>query len=134
MAAPSPSAVGACLSVDDSPRRIWLRITPLLPRAPISEPWLMASHVGVEVALGRVVHLGDDGVERARHVGAGVAVGHRVDVEAVEAAGVGAHRVAERRDDVAQGTRIEPFQGGHEPTSYDGRAASLARPCSLAGW
>ena len=32
-------------SVDTRPRRIWLRITPLLPRAPISEPWLMASQV-----------------------------------------------------------------------------------------
>ena len=29
-----------------SPRRIWDRITPELPRAPISEPWLIASQVG----------------------------------------------------------------------------------------
>ncbi len=33
---------------------------------------------------GRAVHLGDDGIERAGHVGAGVAVGHRVDVQPVE--------------------------------------------------
>ena len=26
------------------PRRIWDRITPELPRAPISEPWLIALH------------------------------------------------------------------------------------------
>ena len=70
-------------SVDVRPRRIWLRITPLLPRAPISEPWLIASHVGVELG-GRRLHLGDHGVERAGHVGAGVAVGHRVHVEPVD--------------------------------------------------
>ena len=28
-----------------SPRKIWLRITPLFPRAPINDPWLIASHV-----------------------------------------------------------------------------------------
>ena len=33
-------------SVEAMPRMICDRITPLLPRAPISEPWLMASHVG----------------------------------------------------------------------------------------
>ncbi len=28
-----------------TPRRIWDRITPELPRAPMSDPWLMALHV-----------------------------------------------------------------------------------------
>ena len=28
-----------------SPRITWLKITPLFPRAPISDPWAMASHV-----------------------------------------------------------------------------------------
>ncbi len=46
-----------------SPLRICERITPELPRAPISDPWLMASHTarharrsairGAAVALGR---------------------------------------------------------------------------------
>ncbi len=36
----------AVRNVVTSPRKIWLKITPLLPRAPISDPWLMASHVG----------------------------------------------------------------------------------------
>jgi len=41
--APVPSV--ASLSVLVSPRRIWLRMTPLLPRAPMRLPWLMASQV-----------------------------------------------------------------------------------------
>ena len=35
----------ASLMVPTNPRRIWLRMTPELPRAPISEPWLIALHV-----------------------------------------------------------------------------------------
>ena len=46
---PSTSAVALAASTA-RPRRIWQRITPLLPRAPISEPWLMASHVGASSA------------------------------------------------------------------------------------
>ena len=42
--APVPSR--APFSVPTSPRRIWLRMTPLLPRAPIRLPWLMALQVG----------------------------------------------------------------------------------------
>ncbi|CAB4683657.1 unannotated protein [freshwater metagenome] len=30
------------LIVLTSPRKIWLRMTPLFPRAPMSEPWLIA--------------------------------------------------------------------------------------------
>ena len=81
----------AALSVDASPRRICDRITPLLPRAPISEPWLMASHVPARSSRRRL-HLGDHRVERAGHVGAGVAVGHRVHVEPVDAPRGGARR------------------------------------------
>lgn len=41
---PVPSV--ASLRVPTRPRRIWLRMTPLLPRAPIRLPWLMALQVG----------------------------------------------------------------------------------------
>ena len=87
---PAGRLVVPLCSVDAMPRRICDRITPLLPRAPISDPWLMASHVASSPARAPV-HLGDDGVERAGHVGAGVAVGHRVDVEPVDGSGVGPH-------------------------------------------
>src|SRR4029079_7754506 len=36
----------APFNVPTRPRKIWLRMTPLLPRAPIKLPWLMALHVG----------------------------------------------------------------------------------------
>ena len=42
------------LEVEAMPRRIWERITPLLPRAPISEPWLIASHVGDQLVRRRL--------------------------------------------------------------------------------
>ena len=42
----APVASPASRSVPVRPRRIWLRMTPLLPRAPMSDPWLIASHVG----------------------------------------------------------------------------------------
>ena len=64
------------------------RITPLLPRAPISEPWLIASQVAADLGR-RLVHLGDHGVEGAGHVRAGVAVGHRIHVEPVDPRGMG---------------------------------------------
>ena len=64
--------------------------------------------------LGRhAFHLDHDGVERAGHVGAGVAVGHGIDVEAVEPRGVGPDGVAVRRDRVADGEHAQPLEGGH---------------------
>ena len=106
-------ATSACsLERGGNPRMIWLRITPLLPRAPISEPWLMASHVAVEIVGGRRLHLGHDRVECAGHVRAGVAVGNRVHVETVESAGVRPHRVTEGADGVAKGGGVQPFECG----------------------
>ena len=74
------------------PRRIWERITPELPRAPMSEPWLIALHTGGQVAVGAVELLAHRR-QGERHVRAGVAVGHGVDVEPVDARLVGVERV-----------------------------------------
>ena len=74
---------------------------------------------GVEVVLGRAVHLLDDGVERAGHVGAGVAVGDRVHVEPVEPVGVGSDRVAVRAHAVAQCRSRHPVQCLHDAPSYE---------------
>jgi hypothetical protein len=41
------------------PRRIWERITPLLPRAPMSAPWPMALHTAGQVVVD-AVELGRD--------------------------------------------------------------------------
>ena len=59
------------------------------------------------------VELGDHGIERSGHVGAGVAVGNRVDVEPIDALGVDLQGVAEGDDRAAQRFRAEPFQCGH---------------------
>ena len=40
----------ACSKVLVNPRRIWLRITPELPRAPMSEPWATARQVATSSA------------------------------------------------------------------------------------
>ena len=83
-----------------SPRRICERITPELPRAPMSEPRLIAwqtSAIDSAVRQRRAHRL-----ERERHVGAGVAVGDRVDVEPVQLLLVRAHGVAEAQERLAQ--------------------------------
>ena len=66
----------------------------------------------VELGIGEV-ELGDHGIERASHVGTGVAVWDRVDVEPIDALGMDFHRVAERDDRAAQCFGAEPFQRGH---------------------
>ena len=66
----------------------------------------------VEVEVGEV-ELGHHRVQRAGHVGAGIAIRHRVHVEAVDAVGVHLHRVAERDHRAAQRLWAEPFQCGH---------------------
>ena len=63
-----------------------------MPRAPMSEPWLMALHV--DGMSSHAVELGHHRLEGERHVRARVAVGHRVDVEPVDDVLVGAERVA----------------------------------------
>ena len=81
----------------------------------------------VQLGIGEV-ELGDHGVERASHVGAGVAVGHRVDVEPVDALGVDLHRVAERDDRAAQRLGAEPFQCGHADRLGASRACRWRQP------
>ena len=68
---------------------IWLRITPLLPRAPSSAPRLKAaSALPKSAPLGSSPAASPDRVARGGdgevHVGAGVAVGDGVDVEGVD--------------------------------------------------
>ena len=66
------------------PRTIWERMTPELPRAPMSEPLVTAAAtdgMSVDVAL---LELLDHGAHGERHVGARVAVRDRVDVEVVD--------------------------------------------------
>ncbi len=98
---PVPSA-----STPVRPRSSWHRITPEFPRAPMSEPWAMALHTATiaarrppgsatppTAAVRRDVEaleardageLGHHRLQGQRHVGARVAVGHRVDVQGVE--------------------------------------------------
>jgi hypothetical protein len=87
-------------------------MTPLLPRAPHEAA--VADRVArrLELQIGEI-ELGHHCVERAGHVGARVAVRHRVHVEAVDAVGVHLHGVAERDHRAAQRFRCEPLQCGH---------------------
>jgi hypothetical protein len=62
--------------------------------------------------------LGHDRLEGERHVGAGVAVGHRVDVEAVDVRLVGPQRVAVLAHRVAQGDGVESVEHGHDGREY----------------
>jgi len=74
---------------------------------------------------------GLEGVEGARHVGAGVAVGHRVDVEAVDVGGVGPHHVAEGGHRFAQRVDVEQLQRWHAARLKRG-CHQLARPVRAA--
>ena len=75
-------------------------ITPELPRAPISEPRLIAWHTSaIDSAVPSSAH---DRLERERHVRARVAVGDRVHVEPVQLFLVRAEGVAEAQHRLAQ--------------------------------
>ena len=83
------SSAGAVAMVVARAPSIWLRITPLLPRAPSSAPLRRAASPVEEVAVVPSVSSGlaqrvAGGGHGEVHVGAGVAVGHRVDVEGVD--------------------------------------------------
>ncbi|CAB4763391.1 unannotated protein [freshwater metagenome] len=54
---------------------------------------------GSEVVSGSF-HLANDGVQRASHVGPGIAIGHRVHVQAIDALLMGLHGITERGHDV----------------------------------
>ena len=76
---------GSWASTSIAPRMIWDRITPLLPRAPISAACEMAEHTS---RSGRSSGSLADGIDHAldgeRQVGTRVSVGHRVDVQIVD--------------------------------------------------
>ena len=98
-------------------------MTPELPRAPMSEPRLIAWHTSsIDSA---VAELGAHRLERERHVRAGVAVGHRVDVEPVQLLLVGAQR---RRGSAARAWRRSAaarlVSVGIGPDDYAGVLAS----------
>ena len=63
--------------------------------------------------LAPTVDLGDHRVERPAHVRAGVAVGHRVDVQGVDRGGMCHEGVAEGRDDLPQVGGVETVEGRH---------------------
>ncbi len=73
------------------------------------------------------LQLGNHRIERACHVGAGVAIGNRVDVEPVDPRGVSLHRIAERDDGVAQRIGAEVFQGRHGGQTTDARLVPSTR-------
>ena len=82
------SAVAPAMVVATAPS-IWLRITPLLPRAPSRAPRAQArpGRPGGRRRRRRLDGLAERVAGRGHgevHVGAGVAVGHRVDVEGVD--------------------------------------------------
>ena len=81
--ASAPSTPSASANaVGEAPQDL-RRITPELPRAPISEPWLIALQTSA-MSASAPPSSAHHRLERERHVRAGVAVGHRVDVEPVE--------------------------------------------------
>ena len=62
-------------------------MTPEFPRAPISDAWPIALQTAGEPEPGgTLVELGHHGLDREGHVGAGVAVGHRIDVQPIDVA------------------------------------------------
>ena len=96
------------------PRSSWDRITPELPRAPMSEPWPMAwQHLGQPGARLDALELADHGLEREHHVGPGVPVGHRKDVQAVDVLLVEPQGVPDSPPSPAPGRRAERRRGGH---------------------
>ena len=110
--APAPSG-GAALHPSASARRTWDRITPELPRAPISEPRLMAWHTA---AMSSAVDGGDrvaHRIERERHVRAGVAVGHRIHIEAIDPLFVRFQGVTKPFHDRDEVRRRQTGQGRH---------------------
>ena len=81
----------------------------------MSDPWAMAWHTsGIASADPELLH---DGLDRERHVRAGVAVGDRVDVEAVERLLVDPERIPEAGDDPADVGRAELVESRHAGAS-----------------
>ena len=99
------------LRPSDRPRSSWERMTPELPRAPISEPWAMARQVASRSGDVEAGELVGHRLEGEGHVGAGVAVGHRVDVEPVDQLLVGAEPVPVRGDHLARAPLLRARRG-----------------------
>ena len=91
-------------------------MTPELPRAPMSEPWLIALHTAA-MSSSAPSSSADDRLQGEGHVGAGVAVGHRVDVEPVDGLLVGREGVAVGLHHRSQVGGAQVIEGGHEGTS-----------------
>ena len=88
-------------------------MTPELPRAPMSDPWLMALQTA-SMSASPSAQPGHHRLERERHVGAGVAVRDRVDVEAVESFLVRLQRIAVGHDDGSEVGGVEALPRCHE--------------------
>ena len=78
----------------------------------MSEPWLIALQTAA-MSGWRGLDLGDHRLEGQAHVRAGVAVGHRVDVEPVDRLAVRRQGVSIRRDQLPQFVRVEEAVAGH---------------------
>ena len=89
-------------------------MTPELPRAPMSEPWPMARHTSDSADPdGHAVELGHHRLEREGHVRARVAIGHRIDIQAVDVHLVGPECVPIAAHHGAQLVCAQGRQGGH---------------------
>ena len=105
------SIIGSSVSPSTSatPRTIWEKMTPELPRAPISAP--RATSRASECRLAAVVwstRVGDR-AHRQRQVRAGVAVGNGIDVQVVDARAVRLERRERRVDELSTASR-SPFR------------------------
>ncbi len=68
-----------------APRMICDRITPLLPRAPMSAACEMAAHNSCsDRSSGTLASVSSIAPHGQREIGAGVAIGYRVDVQVVD--------------------------------------------------
>ena len=108
------------------PRKIWLVMTPELPRAPISAPKLIAAAIRSAGWPGRALGLLERRPDRREHVRAGVAVGDRVDVEAVDLVDVRLE-VGDGRAEGVEEPGAVAGAAGHQATSVPLSARSRGR-------
>ena len=117
-------------------------MTPELPRAPISAPKLIAAAIALDRDVRDGLRLVERGLHGRVHVRAGVAVGNRVDVEAVDLVDVGLE-VGDGRPERVEQAGAVAGAAGHQATSVPLAArssvadAGSARPAAAGrspGW
>ena len=115
------------------PRKIWLVITPELPRAPMSAPKLIAAATRSAGCAGDRLRLVERGPDRREHVRAGVAVGDRVDVQAVDLLDVGLE-VGDGRPERLEEPGPVTGPAPHQATSVPLSARSRGRMAVGSAW